>query len=110
MLRELLRDFVGGALRLEEFGIEEDRAEEMERPGIINVRVCELVGLLDGAIKVGADDVTVEIAHHEQRRIEQGLAITQKLLIGGIEVFLLTFVFPGEEAALPNIGKTTLAF
>ena len=57
------------------------------------------------AVEIGADDVSVEIADHQQRRVEQRFAVAEKLLVSVIEVLLLAFVFPGEAALLPHIGK-----
>ena len=42
--------------------------------------------------------------------IEERLAVAEKLPVGFIKVFLFAFVFPREAAALPDIGKTALAF
>ena len=49
----------------------------MQNRRIVDVRVDELMRLLDGAVEIGADDVAVEIADHEQRRIEQRFAIAK---------------------------------
>jgi hypothetical protein len=47
----------------------------------------------------------VQVAHHQQRRILQRLPILQQLLVGGAQVLVLALVFPGEVAALPDIGE-----
>src|SRR5206468_10012382 len=81
----------------------------MQNLRIVDVGVGKLMGLLDGAVEIGADDVAIEIANHEQWRIKQRFAITQELLIGSVQVFLFAFVFQSEEAAFPDIGETALA-
>jgi hypothetical protein len=108
LLGQLFGDFVGGALRLEEVGIIEDSAQEPKISGLVDVRVAEFVGLLDGAGEIRADDVAIEIANDEQWRIEERFAVPEKLLVSGIEVLLLAFIFPGETTALPDIGKAAL--
>ena len=108
LLCEFFGDFVGRALRLEEFRIGENRSKKMQDVWIVDLGVRELVRFLDGAVEIGAHDVAIEVANHEQRRIEERFAITQELLVSGIEVFLLAFVLPRETAAFPNIGEATL--
>ena len=50
------------------------------------------------------DDNLIEIARHQQRRVFERLAILEQLLVGVVEVGVPTLVFPGEVAALPDIG------
>ena len=104
-LGECFGDLRGGALRFEEIGILEQRAEKAQILRAINLVVGELVGLLDRAVEVGADDVAVEIADDQQRRIEQRFAVAEQLLVGFVEVLLLALVFPGEAALFPHVGK-----
>ncbi len=65
------------------------------------------MSLLDRAVKIRFDDVTVEIADDEQGRIEQRFAVLKKLFIGGFEVLFLALVFPGKAALFPHVGKAS---
>ncbi len=76
----------------------------------VDIGIGELVGLLHRAVEVRANDVAIEIADDEQRRIEERFAIAQQLAIGFVEIFLFAFVLPGKTAALPDIRETTLGF
>ena len=83
----------------------------MENPQVlraVNLVIGELVGFLDGAVEVGADDVAVEIADDEQGRVEQALAVAEQLLVGFVEALLLALVFPAEKVLLPHVGKAAL--
>jgi hypothetical protein len=64
---------------------------------------------LHRAIEIGADDVAVEIADHEQRRIQQRFPVTEQLTVGLVEVLFLALVFPGEAALFPHVRKAALA-
>ena len=105
LLREGLGDLGGGALGFEEIGILEQEAENAQVFRAVNLVVGELVGFLDGAVEVGADNVAVEIADDEQGRIEEGLAVAEELLVGFVQVLFLALVFPAEAALLPYVGK-----
>ena len=61
--------------------------------------------LLHGAVEVRFDDVAVKIADDEQRRIQERFTVAEQLLVGFIEIFLFAFVFPGEAALFPHVGK-----
>lgn len=65
------------------------------------------MGLLDRAVKVGFDDVAIEIADDEHGRIKERLAVAQELLVGLVEVLLHALVFPAETALLPHVGEAT---
>ena len=98
-------DLRRGALRLEKIGIFKQGAEQAQIFRAVNLVVGELVGLLDCAVEIGADDVAVKIANHEQRRIEQRFAVTEQLLVRLVEILFLALVFPGETAFFPHVGK-----
>ena len=49
---------------------------------------------------------TIEVANDEQRRAIQIFTVLEQLLIGGLEVFVFAFIFPGEKAAHPDVGET----
>jgi len=55
------------------------------------------------------DNDLVEIADDQERRIEQGFAVLELLLVGGVEAGMLTLIFPGEGALLPDVGPATTA-
>ena len=74
----------------------------------VNLVVGEFVSFLNRAVEIGADDVAVEIADDEQRRIEQRFAVAEQLLVGFVEVLLFALVFPAETALFPHVGKAAL--
>ncbi len=80
-------------------------AEQAQIFRAVNLGVGELVRLLHRAVEIGADDVAVEIADDEQGRIQQRFAVAEQLLVGFVEIFLFAFVFPGEAALFPHVGK-----
>ena len=55
------------------------------------------------------DDDAVEIAHGEQGRIGEGVAVPQELVIGGVEILVPALVLPAEMIAFPYIGKAVAA-
>ena len=105
LFRERLGDLGGGALGFEEIGIRKQGTENPQVLGAVNLVVGELVDFLNGAVEVGLDDVAVEIADDEQGRIEERLAVAEKLLVGFIQVLFLALVLPAETALLPHVGK-----
>jgi hypothetical protein len=105
---EFLGDLRGGALRLKKIRLAKEGAEQVNVFGFIDLAVRELVSFLDGAVEICLNDVAIKIADHEERRILEGLAITQELFVSRLEIFLFAFVFPGEAVLFPNIGETAL--
>src|ERR1017187_2080509 len=79
--RNFLGDLRGGALRFEVVGIFKQRAQDAEIFRAINLIVGEFVNVLNRAVEIGFDDVAVEIADDEQRRIEQRFAVTEQLFV-----------------------------
>ena len=59
--------------------------------------------------EIGVDNQAIHIAHHEQGRVLQRLAVLEQLVVGGIEVFMFALVFPAEEAPFPHIGPAFAA-
>jgi hypothetical protein len=98
----------GGALRLKKIRLAKEGAEQVNVFGFIDLAVRELVSFLDGAVEICLNDVAIKIADHEERRILEGLAITQELFVSRLEIFLFAFVLPGEAVLFPNIGETAL--
>ena len=47
----------------------------------------------------------MEIAHHQQRRVEQRLPVAQKLQVGFLEIAAGAFVLPGEMTLEPHVSK-----
>src|ERR1039458_6759354 len=73
--------------------------------------LCELVGHPKpaAAVVIGVDADDVHVAHDQQLRVFKIGAVFEKLVIGGVEVFLFAFVFPAEEIFLPNVGPAVAA-
>lgn len=52
------------------------------------------------------NDAAIHIADDQEWRIFEGLSILQKLIVSGIEIFMLTIVLLTEKATLPDIRPT----
>lgn len=63
-----------------------------------------------GAREVGVDLEAIEIADDEERRVFERLAVLQHLLVGGVEVLVLPFVFPAEVLLHPDVGPALTTF
>ena len=61
---------------------------------------------LGGGGKVRVDEDAIQIADDEEWRIFEGLAVFQKLIVGGFEGFVFPLVFKSEKAAFPDICPT----
>ena len=103
--RQLFGDLRRGVLRLEIVGIVEQRAQHPPVFRLVDLGVGEFVRLLNRAVEIRADDVAVEIADDQQRRIQQRFAVAQQLPVGLIEILFLALVFPGETTLAPHVGK-----
>ena len=64
---------------------------------------------LDRPGEVGVDLEAIEVADHEERRVLQGLAILEQLLIGGLQVLVLAFILPAEPGLHPDVGPALAA-
>ena len=93
---------------LRKSGFSKCRPEQPQDFRAVNFGVGEFVLVLGGAVEVGADDIAVEIADDEQRRIQQGFAVLLELPVGLVEILVPALVFPAETAFFPDIGKTFL--
>ena len=90
-----------------DFGILKERPERLDRgqrhavhwPVGRDVRVGEPVNALDGVVEVGVDLVAVKVAHDQQRRVAQGLAVELELAVGLAEVDVKPLVLPREAPA-----------
>lgn len=76
---------------------------------------CRQVGQGEGvrplgrAGEVGMHLESVQVAHHQQRRVVKILAVLQQLLIGGGQVLALALVLPAEMVLEPDIGPAVAA-
>lgn len=66
--------------------------------------------LLDSPIEIGPHDKPLEIAHDQERGIQQGFPVAKKLFVRFLEVLAGAFVFPAEAIALPNVRETSVMF
>ena len=62
-----------------------------------------------GVGEVGVDLDAVHVAHHQQGRILQRLAVVEQLAIGGRQVAARPLVLPAEVAPLPDVGPALAA-
>lgn len=60
-----------------------------------------------GAARVALE--TVQVAHDQERRVVQVLAIAEELLVCGDEVFMLALVLPAEASLPPYVGPAVAA-
>ena len=72
------------------------RGQVVEREG---------VDLLGGAREVGVDLEALEVAHDQQGRVAQVLAVVVELPVGVAEVGALALVLPGEAVLHPHVGE-----
>jgi hypothetical protein len=50
-----------------------------------------------------------EVAHYQQRRVLQVLAIVEKLSVSGLQILVLAFVFPSEMVSIPDVSVALAA-
>ena len=105
---------VGGDRLADRAGLEllrgdEDRADDLEVPGVAELLEADLVDLLPGGGEVGVDHQAVHVAGDEERRVLEVGAVLVELEVGGVEVLVLALVLPGEVAALPDVGPAVRA-
>ena len=89
--------------------LEKNIAEDFEVARLVKRRQRDFMRALGGVVKIGVDADDVHVAHHQQRRVFQVGAVFEKLVIGGVEVFLFALVFPAEEIFFPDIGPAFAA-
>ena len=113
--REVLSGPLGQLLaqsgRAQALGIGEDGAQDAQRLARIGRQIVEgeAVHPRHGVGEVGVDLEAGEIAHHQQRRVTQSLAVAVELRVGGGEVLALALVLPGEVVAHPDVGEALAA-
>ena len=69
----------------------------------------EAVDSLGRAGEVGVDLEAAQVAHNQQRRVLQVLAIKEQLVVGGQQILVLGLVLPTEVAAHPDVGPALTA-
>ena len=95
-----------GAQRL---GVLEDRFEDLAF-----VEVDQFIhGKTDFALhrvgEIGVDHDRLQIGHHQQRRVLQGIGVHFQLFVGAFETLVRAFGFPAEKAFFPDIRPTLAA-
>ena len=103
--RQLFGDTRRRSQRAEEIRVLKKVTKQFDDFGIVNPVVGEFVNLLNRAVKIGFDDVAVEIANDEQWRIEQRFAVTEQLLVSLVEVLFLALVFPAKQSFFQTSAK-----
>lgn len=83
----------------------EEGSQQLQGAWVGQVGDIQLVGALGRVGEVRVDHQAVGVAHGQQGRVLQILAVTEQLFVGGTQVLALAFVFDGEEALLPDIGE-----
>lgn len=97
------------APRTQRLGVAEQPPQHIEVGGLGEAGQIEGMHLFDRAGEVGVDLETVQVADDQQRRVFEGFAVEQQLVVGGYQVLVLAFVLPAEVAALPDVGPAVAA-
>ena len=107
---EMARGFLGHLARglpgAQPVRIGECLTENLQLFGDQQVIQRQLDHALDGVGKVGVDDDALEIGDDQQRRVQQRLAVLEKLAVRLVQISVLALVLPGEIAHLPDVGPT----
>ena len=108
-------EVLGGALgqllaqarRAQALGIGEDGAQDAQRFARVGRQIVEgeAIDPRHGVGEVGVDLEAGEVAHDQQRRVAQSLAVAVELRVGRGEVLALALVLPGEVVAHPDVGE-----
>lgn len=69
----------------------------------------ELVDAGGQVFELGVDFKADEVADDEEGRVVEHLVVLIELLVGLFEVAAFGFVFPGEPAAFPDVGGTSIS-
>ncbi|MCE2739583.1 MAG: hypothetical protein LW703_14765 [Rhodobacter sp.] len=108
-IRRFLRQHRPRLLRTQRIGVHKAVAQQIAGMRVIQVVQPDGVNFLDCVRPVGADKDTVHVRHDQQRRVLQRVLVFQKLVIGGVQVFALALVLPGEAFVPPDIGPALTA-
>lgn len=103
---DFLRDHFLSAIRPQLFRFGERLSQELNVASVLEAIEIEFVFLRRVAGKVRVNLEAIEIAHDQERRIVERLAIAKELLVRGVEVLVLPLVFPAELLIEPDIGPT----
>jgi len=63
----------------------------------------------NGVGEIGVDDDSVQVADDEEERVGERVAVKEELVIGVVQILVLTLVFPAEEILFPDIGEAIAA-
>ena len=109
LVRGFLRKLRARAARTELVGLEEDGAKTIQIDRLREIVELEFVfrRRLVGPARLDAEDMRV--AGDMQRRIFERGGVVSQLFERLVEIALLLFVLPGEEALLPDIGPSFAA-
>ena len=100
---------VAGFGRFEAAGVGEGGEQRVAVRGVAQVVERDGVGLLDGVGPVGADDDAVHVGHDQERRVLERDGVVEELTVGGVEVCVLSLLFPAEAALAPDVGPAFAA-
>jgi len=110
---EVLRGFLGdgdaGFAGPQFFGVEEDGAEDFEAARLAEAVERDFVDDGNGVGEIGVDDDSVQVADDEEERVGERVAVKEELVIGVVQILVLTLVFPAEEILFPDIGEAIAA-
>ena len=109
MAAGLLGDGFTGDAGAELVRLEKNIAEDFEVARLVKRRQGDFVRARGGVVEIGVDADDVHVAHDQQRRIFKVGAVFEKLVIGGVEIFLFTLIFPAEEIFFPDIRPAVAA-
>ena len=77
--------------------------------GVGQIFKCELVNYADAVGPVGVDAEARHVGDDQQGRVLQRQRVLAQLVEGGVQVFVLALVLPGEAVPLPDIGPAAAA-
>ena len=95
MVGGVLGDGGARAAGAEGLGVVEDRPHDFDVAGFGKGFKGYVVGDGNGAGEVGVNDDAVKVANNQQGRILQGVAVSEELVIGFVQVLVLAFVLCG---------------
>ena len=107
LARGFLGHLAGGQTGAQLVRVGESLAEKIQLVGDQQVIQRQLEDPLDRIGEIGVDDDALQVGDDQQRWVQQRLAVLQKLAIGLVQIGVLSLVFPGEAAHLPDVGETS---
>ena len=100
----LLRDLFDARPRLQPLWVDEQGLKDPADFLLRQILEGEGVDCLGRAREVGMDLEPVHVADDEQGRVVERFTVAQELIVGSVEVLVLSLVLPGEVSLFPNIG------